>query len=50
MAHERCFVWVWPDAPAAASAKKLAKCAASAGRKGVPSRAAYASHRSRVEV
>ena len=50
MAHVLCFVWVWPDVPVAASTKKLAKWEGSAGRKGVPTRSAYASHRVRVEA
>ena len=48
MAHARCFVWVWPDAPIAASAKKLAKWVGSAGRNVDPTRPAYASQRSSV--
>ena len=45
MAHARCSDCVFPLAPAAASAKKLAKCVGSAGRNGVPARTAYVSHR-----
>jgi hypothetical protein len=41
---------VWPDVPAAASAKKLAKWDGSAGRNGVPARPANTSHRTRVEA
>ena len=48
MAHARCFVWVWPDAPSAASAKKLAKRVGSAGRNVDPTLPAYASQRSSV--
>ncbi len=50
MAHDRCFVWVWPDEPSAGSAKKLVSWDWSAGRNGVPNRAAYSSHRTRVEA
>ena len=50
MAHVRCFVWVLPDEPAAASAKKLAKWDGSAGRNGVSILAAYVSHRPSVEA
>ncbi len=50
IAHRRCLDCVYPRAPDAASAKKLAKWVGSAGRNGVPSAAAYASHRVRVEA
>ena len=40
MAHARCLDCVLPRAPAAASAKKLARCVGAAGRNGVPTRSA----------